>query len=341
MITYLRVQNFRRHKDMSVNFQAGATIITGPNGSGKTSLLEAIYVAIQGKSWRSPLSEITRRNQSIFPEWWRVDVELNSGDNRVVKMSGKDVVFEINGKQTGRLPKKYKKPVIFFEPNDLQLLYGSPSRRRDFFDRFIDIVEPGYGAVLRRFERVLAQRNKLLKLGATQDRLFAWDIQFAELSEKILTQRQKWTKRINTRVTQIYNEIAKNNDVITVRYTAPRKTSQEILNSLHNEFQEGLLFTRTGPHIHDVEFLFNNRSAKQTASRGENRTILFAVLGAMTEAVNEYLNDTVYLLFDDVDSELDAERRKQLYKMKVFEKNHLFVTTIDTTVSPTNLLRLD
>jgi DNA replication and repair protein RecF len=314
-----------------IEFRSGSTVITGPNGSGKTSLLEAIYIALQGKSWRSNFTEILRDDDGKPADWWRIDLDFTSGEKYTVKFDQGVKTFEIGAQKFARLPAKFKKPVILFEPNDLQLLYGSPARRRDFFDRFISQIEPTHGVNLRKFERILRQRNNLLKRGVLADELFVWDLQFADLAEKIITTRNHWTQEINRNLTDEYRKIAADNDEISVKYIAPQKSRQQILSQLNRDFTENWPFTRSGPQTHDIKFTINGHDAKLSASRGENRTIIFAVLAAMTKIFNQLAGEKIYLLFDDIDSELDINRRSKLYKSKVFTNNYLFATTIKTS----------
>lgn len=322
--------------DFCVNFKPGATIVTGANGSGKTSLIEAIYIALQGKSWRSNFTEILRDDGKVVTNWWRIDIEFSDGKKRVVKFADGNKTFEIDGKIFTRLPVKFKKPTILFEPNDLQLLYGSPARRRDFFDRFISQIDPSHASNLRKIERILKQRNSLLKHGTTLDELFVWDLQFADLSEKIITMRDKWIQEVNKSLADEYQKIASNNDQITIKYIASQKSRQQILDQLHCDFFEDWPRTKIGPQTHDIKFKINNHDAKLAASRGESRTIIFAILTTMTKILNQTLNESVYLLFDDIDSELDTNRRSELYKSEIFADNHLFATTIKANNKTTN-----
>lgn len=338
MITRLKVQNFRTHKNLEFSFQPGLTIITGPNGSGKTSLVEAIYIVLQGKSWRSNFAEIIKSDST--DDWWRIDVDFINGEKRVVKFVGGKKIFEIDGQDYARLPTRLKKPIVLFEPGDLQILYGSPSRRRDFFDRFICQVEPTHETNLRRFERVLAQRNNLLKSGAARENLFIWDIQFADLAEKIVSARLLWLEKIDQQINKHYQKIAENQDEISLRYGAATKTRNQILAQLDEDFSRGLNFTKTGPQTHDVLVKLNNHDAKTTASRGENRTILFAILYAMIDLINQESGAESFVIFDDVDGELDDKRRKNLYENEVFQRNFVFATTIESKHQPKNHLRL-
>ena len=139
----LRVQNFRSHSDFMLEIGDRSTLISGKNGSGKTSLIEAIYILLQGTSFRSSDKEILKNDGS---DWFRADLKMVSGEMRTIKFESKSgkhkKTFEINNKKTSRLPGNSKIPVVLFEPDDLQLLSGSPSRRRDFMDHFLAQVFP-------------------------------------------------------------------------------------------------------------------------------------------------------------------------------------------------------
>ncbi|MDR0957219.1 MAG: DNA replication and repair protein RecF [Candidatus Nomurabacteria bacterium] len=338
MIKKLRIQNFRKHSDFVLDFSDDFAVITGENGSGKTSIIEAIYIALNGKSWRSNFQEILRDDKSgEIANWWRIDVEFNSEEKRTVKFQNEQKSFEIDEKSFSRLPAKNKKPVILFEPNDLQLLYGSPTRRRDFFDRFIAQIEPTHQTNLNKFSRILKQRNSLLKRGTSTDELFVWDLQFADLAEKIIIAREKWIAKIGEKITEEYNKIAHQADQIAIKYSAPQKSKQQVLHQLNSDFQSGWPTTKIGPQTHDIKFTINRHDAKLTASRGENRTIIFAILATMTELLNMEFNEKVYLIFDDLDSELDLNRKDSLYNLPIFRKNHLFATTIKSSNSTVEL----
>ena len=388
MLAFLRVQNFRAHRDFALeNFQ-NPEIITGPNGSGKTSLLEAIYICLRGKSWRSNFAEILRKdsqnfdnviasgreqpsedlpnNPSDFREnpstWWRIDLILanetnKSRETRTVKflansenleaarggfaasrLPNPQKLFEIDGQVSARLPRKYFKPVILFEPGDLQLLYGSPARRRDFFDHFISQISLSHQTNLNKFSRILKQRNNLLKSGfATPENLFVWDVQFADLAEKIIEARAEFAQKIDEKLTKNYQIIAKNSDQISLKYLAKTPSRAQILRDLKTDFSRGFLTTKFGPQTDDYKFSLNSRAAKTHASRGENRTIIFATLAAQTEILNEFFAEPVYLLFDDIDSELDSIHRANLYQNPVFAKNILIATTIHSRNSSIRL----
>jgi DNA replication and repair protein RecF len=180
-IKKLAVQHLRSHDVFHIEFSPEVTIITGANGSGKTSLLEAIYISLQGSSFKGSDNDVLKKDTP----WWRIDISFDDTDTRVVKFDPSKVTgrkqFIIDSKTTARIPAKLKYPIVLFEPEDLRLLHGSPARRRQFIDRFISQLNPLYGPALRKYERSLKQRNNLLKNAlVSNDELFAWNISLAE-----------------------------------------------------------------------------------------------------------------------------------------------------------------
>ena len=329
MITNLRVQNFRSHADFSVDFSEGPTVITWRNGAGKTSLLEAVYLVASGKSWRSNFREIVKKNE----EWFRIDAEFSDIDERTIKFIGGEKSFTIGEKSTKTMPKNSRIPVILFEPNDLMIIYGSPSRRRDFFDRFISQIEPDFSAKVSRFERILRQRNNLIKSGqASAENIFVWDVQFSELASEISRKRAEITEMLNQKITKNYAEISgekHNNKSVKIKFNSDSLREKSLIfNSLSRDFANGFIMTKIGSQRDDYEFIFREKTAKTAASRGENRTLLFAILASFAEILNEKYQQKIFILLDDVDGELDDIHRKNLYQSPVFAKNYLLATTI-------------
>ncbi|MDR2524041.1 MAG: DNA replication and repair protein RecF [Candidatus Nomurabacteria bacterium] len=324
LIKSLRVQNFRRHQDFSLDLDNKNTIITGENGSGKTSLIEAIYIALAGKSWRSNFSEITRRGA----KWWRADVELGH-EKRVIKFQNQQKQFKIDGDESKILPKTKRRQTVLFEPNHLNLLSGSPSRRRDFFDKLIADQNYSYQKTLRQFDRVLKQRNTLLKNAAPRDQLFTWDIQFTNLAAEIVAARRQTIDKINQTISDEYQKIAFKNDKIQLAYDYYSDSfavnRQTILDELTRNFSREVAcgHTSIGPHQHDISFVFNSKPAELTVSRGENRTIILALKKIEYEMKK---STRPLILLDDILSEFDEKHQRNL--MKSFFDNQVIITSV-------------
>lgn len=318
VVSQLAIQSIRSHNEKVVQFSPGVTVITGSNGSGKTSLLEALYISLQGTSFKGSDQEVL---QTDAP-WWKIDVLLEDGeDKRTVKFDPSRATgrkqFVIDSRTFYRLPPKYKYPVVLFEPDDLRLLNGSPSRRRQFIDRFIGQLNPAYSTTLHKYERALKQRNNLLKRPFVDDGdLFAWDIALAEYGSYIIEQRIMFIEQINARLNDAYNEIAHSSDIVSVHYshTLIGDGKQKLLNELHANLarDKAIGATTIGPHRHDVVFKFNQQPALSTASRGENRTIVLALKFLEVEIIETLTGNKPLVLLDDVFSELDESRQSAL-----------------------------
>lgn len=332
-IQKLQVQNLRSHTAYVISFSPGVTIITGANGSGKTSLLEAIYVTLQGSSFKGSDSDMLRKET----EWWRIDSTFEDLSTRVVKFDPSKVTsrkqFTIDDKTTARIPAKLKYPVVLFEPEDLRLLHGSPARRRQFIDRFISQLHPLYGPSLRKYDRALKQRNNLLKNAHIHDdELFAWNIALAEHGAFIIEQRIAFIEQLNQNLNQLYQDIAGTKDEVSIHYshTFVGDIKQKLLNELHAHLDRDRYLgnTSVGPHRHDVIFQINNSPALSIASRGEARTIVLALKFLEVAIIEQLIDKRPIILLDDVFSELDATRQQLLTSQL---KGHQIIITSATS----------
>lgn len=313
----LSVQHIRSHDEYVVTFSPEVTIITGENGSGKTSLLEAVYVSLQGTSFRGSDGDMLKKDSP----WWKIDIVLSDEQSRTIKFDPQKATsrkqFVIDHKTTARLPAKQKYPVVLFEPEDLRLLHGSPARRRQFIDRFISQLNPLYGPTLRKYERALKQRNNLLKTAYIKDdELFAWNIALAEHGAYIIEQRIAFIEEINQNLSTLYQTIAGTHDEVSIHYshTFVGDIKQKLLNELHAHIERDRYLgnTSVGPQRHDVIFNINTSPALSTASRGEARTIVLALKFLEVEIIEKLTGKTPVILLDDVFSELDTKRQQAL-----------------------------
>lgn len=329
----LHVKHIRSHTEYSIEFSPEVTIITGANGSGKTSLLEAVYLSLQGTSFRGSDSDMLQKESP----WWKIDSILDDQQIRTIKFDPEKVTgrkqFVIDGKTTARIPAKLKHPVVLFDPEDLRLLHGSPARRRQFIDRFISQLNPLYGPSLRKYERALKQRNNLLKNSYVQDdQLFAWNIALAEHGAYIIEQRIAFIEQLNQNLSSLYQDIAGTHDDVSIHYshTFVGDIKQKLLNELHAHLERDryLGSTSVGPHRHDVIFEINNSPALSVASRGEARTIVLALKFLEVDIIKQLTGKTPIILLDDVFSELDATRQKLLTSQL---KGHQIIITSATS----------
>lgn len=332
-IATLRVQSIRNHVDFSCQLSPNVTVITGANGNGKTSLIEAIYIALQGTSFRGTDAEVLQTNA----EWWRIDMTAENHERTAtfepLKPSRKKQ-FVVDGKTMARLSPALRYPVVLFEPDDLRLLHGSPSRRRDFIDRFISQIDPLYHQAVRRYDRALKQRNNLLKKEhVSRDDVFVWDVALSEYGARIIETRIAFTERINSTLNDTYNTISQTGDAVSVHYshTVIGDTKQRLVGELHARFplDASVGFTSVGPHRDDVLFRFNDKPALKIASRGEIRSIILALKFIEVEILTQATDVSPIILLDDVFSELDAARQTHLTTQ--FKDKQIIMTSASST----------
>ena len=327
IIKRVKLTNFRSHEFFELECWKETTMISGENGSGKTSILEAIYEVMRGKSFRAVDREILKREA----EFYRVELEYVDGE-RVV------AVYEANGrkeflagdKKTARLPKKYRYPVVLFEPSDLNLVAASPTRKREYFDRLFGQLNDKYGNSLSKYNKALKQRNELLKQeGTNRDAMFSWNVMLAKLGAEIWRERERGVAAINERLTEVYRSIAENEDEVELKLKKDAGVEESgYLRRLEENFERDRILGHTsfGVHRDNYEFLFNGAEAEGSASRGEVRSIVIALKFIEAEEILETLGKAPVVLLDDVFSELDETRQKAI--VKNFKRNQVIITSV-------------
>ena len=327
-ITRLTVQNIRVHDTKTLDFVTNPTLITGANGSGKTSLIEAIYIALRGKSFRGSDLAVCRYGTDFY----RIVLETDTFTYRVqygTVGTRKTRQFVIDDKKYARLPYKLKYPIVLFEPEDLRIINGSPQRRRQLVDTLIQQYDPHYSSQLSRYERALQQRNKLLKdPSVTRDALFPWNVLLSDYGAAIIAKRQAVAAIFHERITALYRQIAHNDDSVSITYSHnDAVTLQQLLRQYEEKFDYDRVAgsTSVGPHRHDIHIIFNRVPAAQAASRGECRTIVLAMKFIEAEYIEQQSGMSPIILLDDVFGELDEQRQHAL--LAEFKTNQVVMTS--------------
>lgn len=324
IIKRVKLLNFRSHDGFVLDCDPHTTKIVGENGCGKTSILEAIYEAMQGKSFRAVDREIVRRGN----EFYRVELEYEDGRKVVVMFDGEKKEFLVEDKKTRRLPKKAKYPIVLFEPDDLNLVGSSPTSRRNYFDRAFGQLSEKYSVVLARYNKALKQRNELLKREVVDaGDVFSWDVLLTKYGAELRNERAEYIGRISEKITEVYRSIAENDDMVAVEYVTEVESESGFLARLERDFERDRLLGHTsfGVHRDNYEFVFNGVRADGSASRGEVRSIVIALKFIEAEMIVERLHHPPVVLLDDVFSELDGTRQKCL--VKNFRENQIFLTS--------------
>ena len=314
-LTNLRLANFRSYEEKEVEFHPRVTAIIGPNGSGKTNIVEALYVLGMTKGFRDNPAAMARDES----EWFRLEAQA---DKDSFALSWKDGVKKITKNENELSPHEYlgEFPVVLFEPSSLSLVKGSPSLRRQWLDRVLSFSDKAYLRALVQYRKGLKQRNALLRRAdASSDEIFAWDIILSEHAEVIATARKKMLDDIEADFSESYSDISKSSDVTTIKYRSSitvdgyrEKLLMQLQNRLSMDRRMG--GTSVGPHRDDIELIYNGKSLARYGSRGENRTAVLALIMCELGYIQKRLNTPPILLLDDVLSELDEKRQKALLR---------------------------
>ena len=328
LIKSISLTNFRNHANYSLDCNPDTTLILGENGCGKTSVLEAIYILTQGKSFRATDPDIIKRDT----EFYRIELEYDTGEKIIASYDKIKKTFKILDKKTTRLSSKYKYPIILFQPADLNLIRQAPSSRRKYFDRFFSVLSTEYATTLNKYEKSLTQRNKLLKTEVLNPTtIFSWNVLLAKNGVILKNLREKYLEEINGSYTTTYHSIADNKDEISLRYTTEINniTEDEYLRILEQNFKKDYLIGHTtfGAHHDAVDFIFNQKLADGSASRGESRSFVLALKFIEANMINQKLHKKPIILLDDVFSELDNTRRSSL--IDNFKNHQVIITSVE------------
>ena len=326
-LSRISLHNVRSYGLDSFEFDPGVTLILGPNGSGKTTILEAVYYMLRGTSFRGRDRDIIAYEQATS------EVKLDFLDSTLRRSrvsttpEGKAAKqFTVGASSSARLAPKDRLPVVLFEPDELRLLTSSPQRRRDFVDGIIARLSPTYSTVLSRFNRALLQRNELLKRRDTMDgstwqnHLFAWDVKFSELSASIIKARSNFILHANDHLSRIYSDLAGVSHEVVADYLSTfvvdDSLQQALLSRLESARSNDALrgYTSVGPHRDDISLSLDGHPAAESASRGEMRTIMLAFKLLEVELQEHHSGQKPVILLDDVFSELDSSREQALIR---------------------------
>ena len=328
IVSEVKLANFRSHDVYDLKCRKKTSLIVGENGSGKTSILEAMYLAMRGKSFRAGDGEILQRGA----EYYRVELIYTSGEKVVVTYDGARRVFLVGDKKWGRLPKKNRYPVVLFLPSDLHLVESSPGRRREYFDRVIMELFDEHGNSLSKYNKALKQRNELLKSDTVKEGdLFSWNVMLAKYGLMVRKLRERFVGEVNERLTEVYKTIAEVDDKVAVEYLRQGEEVDEsgYLLRLEREFARDRVLGHTGFGVHrdGYEFIFNGEKAEGSASRGEVRSMMLALKFIEADFILSQTGRRPVVLLDDVFSELDEARQKCL--VKNFKENQVIITSVE------------
>ena len=322
-ITRARLTHYRSYDTCVLAPCEGVNVLLGDNGQGKTNVLEALYLACTGRSHR------TRQDRELIA-WGadfasvKVDAERRDGSHQVeiilsalgrrkLKIAGQEVSKsgELMGHVTG----------VLFSPEDLRTVKDGPVERRRFVDMALSQIKPSYYYGLQRYARALKQRNEVLKLASVQpgvlSTLDSWDEQLAQAGSELMRQRREYIARLSKLAGETHREISDGREQLEIRYVPSVSMGDDVqanLEALFGARENDLrrMTTSVGAHRDDVLLTIAGRDVRAYGSQGQQRTAALAMRLSELDVMREAMGEWPMLMLDDVMSELDPSRRRQL-----------------------------
>ena len=335
IIDRLRLLNYRNHQSCSFELNPLGNLIVGPNGSGKTNLLEAIAYCGIGKSLRFHKDEqITHYDAA----GWKLEAtfSLDSGSTMELEISftASGKLLKLDGTPLRMLSTLFEYiKIIYLAPEDLSLICGSPRKRRQFFDLAISQLFPAYIGVLRGFLHVIAQRNALLKTKYDPQQKRIWDSGLIKANKEVLSYRLRYLGLLNQQFEQMPSIIHSVKANPHFSYQAQFKdfqglSDEELFSILQKLETREQLWQRSlvGAHLDDYEISLDGKSMKDYASQGQKRMAAIALKLAHASLLQNHTSIKPILLFDDIFAELDAEH-SQMVRSLVDDGLQVFVAS--------------
>jgi len=321
IVESLKLQNYRNYEYLNMNFAEKINIIYGDNAQGKTNILESMYVCATSKSHRgSKDREIIRFDND--ESYIKVNVKKNDMNYRIDMhlKKNKPKGIAVNGIPIKRAVELFGiLNIVFFSPEDLNIIKNGPSERRRFIDMELSQLDKIYLDCLINYNKVVNQRNSLLKEYAFSGRediissLDIWDMQLVKYGNDVIKSREKFVKEINDLVKSIHTKLSGDREQLEIIYE-PCVKEQDFESELVRVRDRDLKFkcTNIGPHKDDMCFLINGMDVRKYGSQGQQRTAALSLKLAEIELVKQIIHDTPVLFLDDVLSELDSRRQNFL-----------------------------
>ncbi len=311
-LTLLNVRNLRTPK---LAFEAGVIAFVGQNAAGKSNLLAAAYLGCTGTLPAGTITETVALGQAeAFVE---AAVEHDEGLSRIaVGLAPGRKVLRIDGQSARTADVARICSAVLVTPQDADLVHGSPSGRRAYLDDLLARISPRYGGLTREYQRVLEQRNALLRVGRLDPSLDVWTERFLLLGHEIDGLRARAVDRIERLAAATYAEVAADGKALAVqlqRKAGDCELAQALVRHRAEERARGT--TVVGPHRDDLVLLLDGQRVQGYGSRGEARTTALALRVAEYRLLHEKHAEPPVLLIDDFTAELDESRRDFLLRL--------------------------
>ncbi len=319
IIKSLELKDFRNYETLAINFGPGTNILYGDNAQGKTNILEAIYLAATTKSHRGTRdgdiirfgSEEGHIRIMLFKNDvdTKLDIHLRKAKTKGIAIDGKKI------KKAAELLGLLN--VVFFSPEDLNIIKNGPGERRRFTDMELCQLDDFYLYNLNNYNKIVNQRNTLLKdvyfNPSLKETIEIWDSQLVSYGSKVIERRKSFTDQLNEVIGPVHEKLSGGRESLRIIYDPNVEIEdyeRELSSSTERDIKSKM--TNVGPHRDDFIFMVGDLDIRKFGSQGQQRTAALSLKLAEIEIVKRLINDTPILLLDDVLSELDSGRQQFL-----------------------------
>lgn len=342
----IKLINFRNYKNIYLELNKNMNIFIGKNAQGKTNLIEAIYMASKGNSFKSNSDkEIIKFGEN--KSYIGCNIKLRNY-NRLV-----EILLEKNNPKKIKINKtllESKKDlnsglnIVLFSPDDLKIIKDGPSLRRNFIDNSLSQIKPIYKYNISQYKKILYQRNSLLKTNKRSTNsnikslINVFDLQLVKIGTNIIIDRNKYIDILNEYSKKIHYEISNNSEFLNIKYNTNinlenlnrKKIENRYLELLNNTIDRDLKYGNTliGPHRDDLIALINEKDVRVYGSQGQQRSTILSLKLAEVNIIKDIIGLYPVLLLDDLFSELDKDRRKHL--VDIISKTQTIITSTNS-----------
>ena len=334
-IQTLDIHNVRNIRSARIEPAAGINLVTGLNASGKTSLLEALFVLGRGNSFRTHhISQVINKGAEALTVFAKLAED--GGTLGIERARNQNPRIRISGRKVDRLAELVAKlPVLAISPNSHRIIESGPKERRQFLDWGVFHVEQGYYKTWTQFTHSLRQRNAGLRkrLDADQDRYWRKDI--VEGSHKISAMRRSYLSKLEPLFQTLVDEILGLTDIRLTYFQgwrAETELAEQIEAGLDRDYAQG--YTRLGAQRADIRIDYQDQPAQQVLSRGQQKLVVCALRLAQAMVLTENTGDRCLILVDDLPAELDVNRRELLMHTLCTMPGQVFVTATSGKLLP-------
>lgn len=326
----LDVFDVRNIHSISIQPAPGINFITGANASGKSSLLEAIFILGRARSFRTHhIKQAIKFDQSQLIVAAQLQHHTGSISNIGIQIDNKQTEIRIDQENRQKADLAYALPVQLIHPKSYRLLDAGPQNRREFLDWGIFNHKRNFLPNWRRFSKALQQRNALLKIRQVQQ-LSAWDKELIEYGQVVNEYRKEYIELLQPVFLEMASQFLET-DQIEIRFNAGWDEKQALEQMLKQDLEKDLKygFTHSGPHRADFLTVHNNKLVKDYLSRGQQKLLVLALLLSQVSLLNQEAQNNCCILIDDLTAELDTLNRAKLLKYLAGIGCQVFMTSTE------------